>query len=46
MKKKKHNKGLRGQTINKTVTNQNHTESKQIKPFIWNWALYILRPYM
>ena len=30
---------LRGQTINKTVTNQNHTEPKQTKIVIWNWVV-------
>ena len=38
---KGHNKRLWGQTINKTVTNQNHTEPKRTKTVIWNWALLI-----
>ena len=32
-------KRLRGQTINKTVTNQNHTEPKRTKPVIWNCSI-------
>ena len=30
---------LRGQTINKTVTNQNHAKPKQTKTVIWNRAM-------
>ena len=37
---KGHNKRLRGQAINKTVTNQNHTEPKRTKTVIWNRALF------
>ena len=36
---KGHNKTLRGQTINKTVTNQNHTEPKRTKTVIWTGIL-------
>ena len=36
---KGHNKRFLGQTINKTVTNQNHTEPKRTKTVIWNRAL-------
>ena len=38
---KGHNKRLRGLTINKAVTNQNHTEPKRTKTVIWNRALYM-----
>ena len=31
------NKRLRGQTIDKTVTNQNYTEPNRTKTVIWNW---------
>ena len=37
---KGHNKRLRGQTINKTVTNQNHTEPKRTKTVIWNQVMH------
>ena len=33
------NKRLRGQTINKTATDQNHTEPKRTKTVIWNQAI-------
>ena len=36
---KRTQKRLRGQTINKTVTNQNYTEPKRTKTVIWNWAM-------
>ena len=36
---KGYNKRLRGQTINKAVTNWNHTEPKRIKTVIWNGTL-------
>ena len=36
---KEHKKRLRGQTINKTVTNQNHTKPKRTKTIIWNRAM-------
>ena len=39
---KARNKRLRGQTINKAVTNQNHTKPKRTKTVIWNQALYLL----
>ena len=39
---KGHNKRLWGQTINKTVINQNHTEPNWTKTVIWNWALQCL----
>ena len=35
---KRHSKRLRGQTINKTVTNPNYTKPKRTKTVIWNWA--------
>ena len=37
-------KRLRGQTINKTVTNQNHTKPKRTNPVIWTGqcTLYML----
>ena len=37
---KGHNKRLRGQTINKTVTNENHTELNRTKTVIWNGAVF------
>ena len=37
--RKGHNKSLRGRTINKTVTNQNHTEPNRNKTVIWNRAM-------
>ena len=34
-----------GQTINKSVTNQNHTEPSRTKTVIWNWAMCCHLPY-
>ena len=41
---KGHDKRLRGQTVNKTVTNQNHTKQKRSKTVILNQALFVEIP--
>ena len=43
---KRHNKRLRGKTINKTLTNQNQTEPKRTKTVIWNRAMPTLASWV
>ena len=38
---KGHNKRIRGQTIDKTVTNPNQAEPNREKSVIWNGTMYL-----